>query len=107
MSLPSSKTRDAFTVRQEEPINAEPSTSALLADGKDSFITSRKKQYMRNHGEILQLERQGYKINIEIEDDLKTALKPEDSLMRNNAVALDDMLEKLGRTALTAALQVS
>lgn len=64
---------------------------------------------MRNHGEILQLERKGYRVKIEIEHDLKASLRPDGKSMLkdNDEVALDDMLDSIGRTDLHAALQVS
>lgn len=106
MALPASKATEVFTVHQGSPLNAEPAADALVA-GKQSWKTQRSLQYLRNHGEILHLPRAGYKFAIEIEDDLKSALQITDSsLLKNDAVALDDMVEKLGRTDLAAALQV-
>jgi len=105
MPLPASKDADSFTIHQEDPLNAEPDASKLV---DASWRTPEHLQYLRNHGEILHLPRDGYRVKIEIEDSLKPLLDPKAALAKQKQEGQIDIqvLLSLDRTTIAAALQV-
>lgn len=89
-----------YIVHQDEPINAEPSAAKLA----DRWETPAKLAYMRNHGEVLHLDKQAYQLRVDIEPDLQPSLVRSAPLAGQTSVGLEEILES-GRRTLDAALQ--
>ena len=105
MVLPPSKDSDVFTVHQKDPLNAEPDADTLIDSG---WKTQKKHGYLRNHGDVLHLDRKGYQLSIDIEDSLRPLLDPTANLAKNcsgGSIDLDTIL-RCGKVNLAAALQV-
>lgn len=105
--LPASKAASDFTIHQESPLNAEPSASSLVVargdrnSDNDRWITPVSHQYLRSHGDVLHLPREGYKLRLALpRSDLKS-----DDDFEEIEMSPDEMLDQLGRTQLDAALQ--
>lgn len=104
-ALPPSKDPKDYIVHDSDPLNAEPKPFKLIDDG---FTTSKEHAYLRNHGDILHINKENYKLHLEVEDtfhDSFDAGAPLSESLKNASIDLDTLLG-LGRTNLAAALQV-
>lgn len=95
------KSDSDYIVHQDGPINAEPKPEQLA----DQWKTPASLGYMRNHGEILHLDKASYRLKIEVEDVLKTLLLRDTAYADITSLGLEEIIEKCGRVELAAALQ--
>lgn len=95
------KSDSDYIIHQDGPVNAEPEREQLANQWK----TPASLGYMRNHGEILHLDKANYRLKIGVEDVLKTLLLPDTAFADITSVGLEEIIEKCGRTELAAALQ--
>ncbi len=103
--LPPSKDAQSFTVHQEHPLNAEPDVGSLI----DSWKTPTDQQYLRNHGDILHIPKQGYRLHLEVEPSMRSAFDesaPLSTAVPEGSLDLDKLLA-IHKVNLAAALQVS
>lgn len=118
-ALPADKDSKSFKVHQERPLNAEPDVKVLVDTGvaatssssnkPESWTTSVRHQYLRNHGDILHLSKEGYRLHIDVEPGIQSHLDGDAPLSRSvteGSIELEKLLA-IGRVDLAAALQVS
>lgn len=95
-----SKDKVDYLIHQDGPINAEPASEKLTT----SWTTPISLSYMRNHGEILHIDRKTYKLAIDVEESLRDLLADDAALAHSTSVGMMEILES-GRWELDAALQ--
>lgn len=89
-----------YTIHQDGPINAEPASDKLAA----RWTTPISLSYMRNHGDVLHIDRKTYELAIDFEDSLRSLLDDGAVLARSKSVGMTE-IRKSGRCELDAALQ--
>lgn len=99
-ALAPTKDKGDFIIHQDGPINAEPAKEQLA----ESWRTPASLSYMRNHGDVLHLAREGYELVIDVEEGLRSALQTGASFANKTSLGLKQILET-GRQELDASLQ--
>ena len=106
MTLLAGKDSEHFILHQEDPLNAEPELATLLESG---WQTQEKHAYLRNHGNTPHLQKEGYKIHLDIENSLQclfTSSAPFAKQRLSGSITLEDIFVSCEKIDVSAALQV-